>query len=275
MDLGRRRLHRPADLEVGRAAVVGMDAALQAHLGRAALPGLAGAARDLGEVEVVGRPAQMLGEPALGEGAEAAAEVADVGVVDVAVDDVGDPLAADLLAQLVGLRGRPRRPRGRGRRTGARPPPRRASRPARARRRIAAQLAARRRRRRPRATRRRRRARDPAVLARVALAVGVMQHGRAHRRREPALRLAGRSADRSRAAAPAPCPRPRSRAAAARAPARAPPGLTWSGVTGEIPPQSSMPAASSRSSAPGLRLGGACRLTSGGSTRRATAIVQR
>ena len=34
-------------------------------------------------------------------------------------------------------------------------------------------------------------------------------------------------------------------------------GLTWSGVTGETPPQSLMPASTSRRSAPGLRLGGA------------------
>ena len=51
-------------------------------------------------------------------------------------------------------------------------------------------------------------------------------------------------------------------------------GFTWSIVTGETPPQSSMPAASSgaRSS---LRFGGACRWTSSGSTRRAAAIDQR
>ena len=49
-------------------------------------------------------------------------------------------------------------------------------------------------------------------------------------------------------------------------------GFTWSSVTGETPPQSSMPAASSgaRSS---LRFGGACRCTVAGSTMRAAAIV--
>ncbi len=51
-------------------------------------------------------------------------------------------------------------------------------------------------------------------------------------------------------------------------------GFTWSGVTGETPPQSSIPAASSapRSSE---RLGGACRCMSAPSTRRAAATVQR
>src|SRR5205085_7201998 len=42
------------------------------------------------------------GELALREGAEAAAEVADVRVVDVAGDDVADRLAVDLAAQRVG-----------------------------------------------------------------------------------------------------------------------------------------------------------------------------
>ncbi len=50
-------------------------------------------------------------------------------------------------------------------------------------------------------------------------------------------------------------------------------GFTWSTVTGETPPQSSMP--ESRSGARSSdRLGGAWTWTSGGSTSRATAIVQ-
>ena len=50
-------------------------------------------------------------------------------------------------------------------------------------------------------------------------------------------------------------------------------GFTWSAVTGETPPQSSMPASSSgpRSSE---RFGGACTWISGGSTRRAAAMAQ-
>ena len=48
---GRAAFTRAADVEIGRAGVVGMDAALQADLGRAALPGLQRAARDLVEVE--------------------------------------------------------------------------------------------------------------------------------------------------------------------------------------------------------------------------------
>ena len=52
-------------------------------------------------------------------------------------------------------------------------------------------------------------------------------------------------------------------------------GLTWSGVTGDTPPQSLMPAAMKRGSAPPARLGGAWMLIAGPKTSRATAIVQR
>ena len=60
------------------------------------------AAHDFVECEVVRRAAQRLVRLALGEGAELAAIVADVGVVDVAVDDVTNHVAADRLAQFVG-----------------------------------------------------------------------------------------------------------------------------------------------------------------------------
>ena len=53
-------------------------------------------------------------------------------------------------------------------------------------------------------------------------------------------------------------------------------GFTWSGVTGETPPQSSIPAATSAARSSGAdRLGGACRWIDGSSTSRAAAIVQR
>ena len=90
VDVRRRRFDRPADVEIGLAGVVRVDAALQADLGRAPLPGFAGAARDLLEIHLVGHAAKILGQLALGERAEAAVEVADVGVVDVAIDHVAD-----------------------------------------------------------------------------------------------------------------------------------------------------------------------------------------
>ena len=52
-------------------------------------------------------------------------------------------------------------------------------------------------------------------------------------------------------------------------------GLTWSGVTGETPPKSSMPASSRRGNSAWARFGGAWIATSSGISRRATAIVQR
>ncbi len=50
-------------------------------------------------------------------------------------------------------------------------------------------------------------------------------------------------------------------------------GLTWSIVTGETPPQSSIPASSSAAKS-SVRFGGACTATSGGRISRAHAIVQ-
>ena len=51
-------------------------------------------------------------------------------------------------------------------------------------------------------------------------------------------------------------------------------GFTWSAVTGETPPQSSMPAVSSAPKS-SLKFGGACRCISGGKINRATAIDHR
>ena len=85
--------------EICLAGIVRMDAALHADFGRAALPRLLRAARDLVEREIVGPAAQILAELALREGAELAAEVADVGVVDVAVDDIASRGRCTFLAR--------------------------------------------------------------------------------------------------------------------------------------------------------------------------------
>ena len=79
-----------------------VDAALEADLGRATFPGLARPPDDLVVRHEVGRAAQVRSQPALREGAEAAAEVADVRVLDVPGDDVADLVAADLAPQPVG-----------------------------------------------------------------------------------------------------------------------------------------------------------------------------
>ena len=59
---------------------------------------------------------------------------------------------------------------------------------------------------------------------------------------DPALRVARHSADRPPAARPAPCPASRRALASASSCGHGASGLTWSGVTGETPPQSLMPA---------------------------------
>ncbi len=83
-------------------AVGRVDAALDAHLGGAARPRFAGASGDLVQGEIVGPAAQVLAQPALGEGAEAALIDAEVGIGDVAVDDVAHRLAIDFAPQRVG-----------------------------------------------------------------------------------------------------------------------------------------------------------------------------
>ena len=95
-------LDRAADVHVEVAREGRMDAALQADLGAAALPGLLATADNLVERDEVRGAAQVGRQLPLGKGAEAAAEVADICVVDVPCDDVGDGVAADLAAQEVG-----------------------------------------------------------------------------------------------------------------------------------------------------------------------------
>src|SRR5262245_39297182 len=79
-----------------------MDAALQADLGGAARPRLFHAPGDLLVRDEIGGAAQVFGQLALREGAEPAPEVANVRVLDVPGDDVGDLVAVDLAPQAVG-----------------------------------------------------------------------------------------------------------------------------------------------------------------------------
>src|ERR1700682_3517506 len=99
---GGRLLHGPQQGQVSVAGVSGMDAALQANFGRAAVPGLERASGDLLEREVVRPTAQIIAQLALGECAEAAGIAAHVGVIDVAVDHVTDDIAAGPGAQRIG-----------------------------------------------------------------------------------------------------------------------------------------------------------------------------
>ena len=242
-----------------------MDPALEADLGRAALPRLLGAPDDLVQRHQVGGPAEVRRELPLREGAEAAAEVADVRVLDVPGHDVRDLVAA-----------RPRAGAGRPRRR----PARRSSPRARRRRGelvLAELVAGELERERVAAERERRRGVDagrPAPLAREPGRVRRAQHRRQHGRVEPGRvrRTPGRRAAGPRARARGSASPPR---AAARS-GHGASGLTWSIVTGETPPQSSMPASSRRGNSSKARFGGAWTCTAAGRSRiRAAAIVQR
>ena len=102
VDLGHGGLDRLDDARVVVAGERRVDPALEADLGGAALPCLAHPAHDFLVRHEVRRPAEVLGELALRERAEAAAEVADVRVLDVPRDDVRHVVAAHLATEPVG-----------------------------------------------------------------------------------------------------------------------------------------------------------------------------
>jgi hypothetical protein len=93
-----RGLHRADQVGVEGDRQLRVDAALHADLGGPVGGGLDGPRGDLVERE----PERVGVALALGERAEPAADVADVREVDVAVDDVGDLVADDVAAQVVG-----------------------------------------------------------------------------------------------------------------------------------------------------------------------------
>src|SRR5215472_16709497 len=78
-----------------------MDAALQAHFRSPPLPSLVDPPLNFHEIEVIGPTAQVLAELTLREGAELTAEIADIGVVDVAGHDIADLVALDPLPKPV------------------------------------------------------------------------------------------------------------------------------------------------------------------------------
>src|ERR1700756_4190025 len=104
MDAWFRAFHGPANIEIFGAGVARMDAALHADFGGATRPRLAHAPFDLAERDVVRPTAQRLAHLAFGEGAKPAFEITDIGVVDIAGDDVGNDVTIGDLPQLVGRR---------------------------------------------------------------------------------------------------------------------------------------------------------------------------
>ena len=102
VEVGGDLLHRPGHVEVVVAVEVGVDPALEADLGGAVVDGLEDPPLDLVTVQEVRVATQVQGERALREGAEPAAERADVRVVDVAVPHEGDDVTDRVASQLVG-----------------------------------------------------------------------------------------------------------------------------------------------------------------------------
>ena len=98
---------------------------------------------------------------------------------------------------------------------------------------------------------------DPGVGAGKALAVDRAQHRGAQLRHRASAPGPAHRPDRSPAARPAICRPAAVRRARSSRCGQGASGLTWSGVTGDTPPQSLMPAAIMSSSASGIRLGGA------------------
>ena len=201
-----------------------MDAALQANLRRAALARLERAAHDLGGVEQVRPLGAFVLARALRERTEGAAITADVGVVDVAVDDVSGDRAVSLRPQCI--------------RRFADAPEIGAARIEEHRERLRLDVLGavlqelieelrRRRRRRAPVERRKARgqvgaaARAPAVLPPERLPIALLEHGATHGRVEPLARATWRRPDKSSSVPRASCRRARTRCASARFQARA------------------------------------------------------
>src|ERR687894_585232 len=70
-----------------------MNAALQADFHGAPLPGLAASPHDFVEIEIVGTGPQLVAQLAFGEGAKFASKGANIGVIDVAGNNVADCVA--------------------------------------------------------------------------------------------------------------------------------------------------------------------------------------
>ncbi|CAB4885028.1 unannotated protein [freshwater metagenome] len=104
VNVRRRFLHGPADVDVVVAVEIGVDAPLERHLGGPEVPRLPHTLGDILKREQIGLAAEIERHRPLGEAAELALERADVRVVDVPVvnprDRVSDHLATQLVREL-------------------------------------------------------------------------------------------------------------------------------------------------------------------------------
>src|SRR5262245_53592939 len=89
------------DGEVRFPGIAGMDAALHADFGRTTLPRFRDAPGDFFERQIVGFAAFRMRRTAFGKSAKRAAIRADIGVIDIAIDNVAHRIAARCLPQLV------------------------------------------------------------------------------------------------------------------------------------------------------------------------------
>src|SRR3546814_12855346 len=93
MNVRRARPHGAQYIEICIAVIGRVNAALKAYLSRAAFHRFSRAATDFLKIQTIGRTAPVTCA-ALGKGAEAASVKADVGIIDVTIDDIGDCVAA-------------------------------------------------------------------------------------------------------------------------------------------------------------------------------------
>src|SRR5215470_5902731 len=79
-----------------------MDSALQTDFRCAPLPCLLGSAGDFLKREIIGPTSQMVMKFTLGKCAEATGIAANIGIIDIAIDNVGHNVATHLCSQFVG-----------------------------------------------------------------------------------------------------------------------------------------------------------------------------
>src|SRR5579859_5278946 len=96
--VGQGLLDSSADAQIRLTCIFGMDTSLHTDLGPSAFPCLLRTSDNFIQCKIVGGPTQIFAQLPLGKGTELAAEVADVGVVDVPVDGIRNNISIDLLA---------------------------------------------------------------------------------------------------------------------------------------------------------------------------------
>ncbi len=93
MDVGLYFLDGPANINIGLPAVAWMNTPLQADLHRTTLPGVVGTGLDFGQWQIVCGFPQLLWSAPFGKSTELTLEAADIRIVDVSRDDIGDIVA--------------------------------------------------------------------------------------------------------------------------------------------------------------------------------------